>query len=317
MIPRKQHYLFAPFCDHSEADACHVSFKRRSAKKMAEHYPTDEELEDVRRGLERLYELDVNRLTAGTDYQVNLQDSTRVFANGDQASQKLFTFLNKDRFFSMPTYAAFYGLLDNFQPETGVAEVESHQEKQEVRQFINAVMNTPCGIYCFNYASAKGWVPNDVSQFKHILYTIWFDVFRRETAGDSSGFEHVFVGEIRDDQIIGFHNWIQFFLEERKGSVDYKGFVRPRRRESPLSNPSGEEHIASLQFTWRGLLKPVSTSFIGVSPEYELALYTLALLGGQQEYAIGFEGVKIEINVFPQRSRNGNKIQAAFPEIKE
>jgi poly(U)-specific endoribonuclease len=34
---------------------------------------------------------------------------------------------------------------------------------------------------------------------------------------------------------------------------------------------------------WKGFLKPVSTSFIGVSPEFELALYTLCFLAGGEE----------------------------------
>ena len=43
---------------------------------------------------------------------------------------------------------------------------------------------------------------------------------------DSSGFEHVFVGETRGDkEVIGFHNWIQFYLQEKVGNVDYKGFM--------------------------------------------------------------------------------------------
>ena len=51
---------------------------------------------------------------------------------------------------------------------------------------------------------------------------------------DSSGFEHVFVGESRNRaEVIGFHNWIQFYLQEKKGLVDYKGFF-PSRRVSML-----------------------------------------------------------------------------------
>ena len=41
---------------------------------------------------------------------------------------------------------------------------------------------------------------------------------------DSSGFEHVFVGETRrTKEVIGFHNWIQFYLQEKRGNVDYMG----------------------------------------------------------------------------------------------
>lgn len=42
---------------------------------------------------------------------------------------------------------------------------------------------------------------------------------------DSSGFEHVFVGETRGKEVIGFHNWIQFYLQEKAGNVDYKGYI--------------------------------------------------------------------------------------------
>lgn len=45
---------------------------------------------------------------------------------------------------------------------------------------------------------------------------------------DSSGFEHVFVGESRAKEVIGFHNWIQFYLQEKQGNVDYQGYIRGR-----------------------------------------------------------------------------------------
>jgi hypothetical protein len=48
---------------------------------------------------------------------------------------------------------------------------------------------------------------------------------------DSSGFEHVFVGEIKkhDDgslEVSGFHNWIQLYLSEKGGNLDYKGYYK-------------------------------------------------------------------------------------------
>ncbi len=47
---------------------------------------------------------------------------------------------------------------------------------------------------------------------------------------DSSGFEHVFVGETRGkDSVLGFHNWIQFYLQEKAGNVDYQGYILGKR----------------------------------------------------------------------------------------
>lgn len=42
---------------------------------------------------------------------------------------------------------------------------------------------------------------------------------------DSCGFEHVFVGETKYGQeVMGLHNWVQFYLQEKHNHVDYKGY---------------------------------------------------------------------------------------------
>ena len=69
-----------------------------------------------------------------------------------------------------------------------------------------------------------------VEKFKKQLYKLWFDLYPREVRNDSSGFEHVFVGEVRDGQVSGMHNWIQLFDQERRGHLNYKGYIYPRRR---------------------------------------------------------------------------------------
>ena len=49
--------------------------------------------------------------------------------------------------------------------------------------------------------------------------------FKTSTRLDSSGFEHVFVGETKSGtEIVGFHNWIQFYLQEKNHHLDYKGY---------------------------------------------------------------------------------------------
>lgn len=68
----------------------------------------------------------------------------------------------------------------------------------------------------------------NVNAFKEQLQQMWFRNYSREVRDDSSGFEHVFVGEARDGKVIGLHNWIQFSNEERKGTLDYKGYIFPR-----------------------------------------------------------------------------------------
>ncbi len=69
--------------------------------------------------------------------------------------------------------------------------------------------------------------------------------------------------------------------------VDYRGFIRPRSTgRRPSLQPDESQQLLTLQFTWKDAedgsidLKPVSSSFIGVSPEFEIALYTLCFLAG-------------------------------------
>jgi hypothetical protein len=31
--------------------------------------------------------------------------------------------------------------------------------------------------------------------------------------------------------VSGFHNWVTFWIEERKGALDYRGFLLGRRRQ--------------------------------------------------------------------------------------
>lgn len=86
---------------------------------------------------------------------------------------------------------------------------------------------------------------------------------------DSSGFEQVFVGKVRNGEIIGFHNWIRFYMEEAKGMVDYRGYIKSKAKEDAMTDSN--DHVLTLQFRWKGVEKKIGTIFVGVSPEWEMA----------------------------------------------
>lgn len=70
---------------------------------------------------------------------------------------------------------------------------------------------------------SKGKASPNIDDFKQDFHDMWFKLQNRVhgiKGGDSCGFEHVFVGETRKDEVIGFHNWIQFYLQEQMGNVD-------------------------------------------------------------------------------------------------
>jgi poly(U)-specific endoribonuclease len=274
--------------------------------------PTKEELDDVRLAAQHLWSLDTNRFVPEVDYSLNLQHGKKIYQTDDVADKPLFNFVKKDKFFSIPTFKAFYALLDNYISETGVAEVVTREELEENRTFINALMETSPMKYLHQYLVEKKLAPASLNDFKALLNRIWFTLFRREGNNDTSGFEHVFVGEERDGKVIGFHNWIQFFIEEIKGNVNYLGYLFPRKRGQ---RPDGHEHMLSIQFSWKGELKSVSTIFMGVSPEFEIALYTMIFLAAGEQTEIVLDGTHVSLRCHKIPSKKGNYLGSCFPEL--
>ncbi|KAG2567761.1 hypothetical protein PVAP13_7NG266400 [Panicum virgatum] len=254
--------------------------------------PTREELNSLSKARSRLWELDMNRLVSGKDYSIDCGEGKKVYQKGDMASESLFRWLGDD-VLRKPTYSRFCALLDNYNPHQGYKTAPIK--------------------YLHRYLVQKGEVSQDYEDFKRMLASLWFDLYG--TGGNSncsSAFEHVFVGEIKgrghgESEVSGFHNWIQFYLEEAKGNVDYQGYIFPRRRGE---SPDSETQLLTVQFEWHGVLKSVSSTLIGVSPEFEVALYTLCFFVGGEDNWVDIGPYTVNIKCY----RLGkNKIGSAFP----
>lgn len=64
-------------------------------------------------------------------------------------------------------------------------------------------------------------------RLRDTLKLIWFTPYKRGGRHlASSGFEHVFVGEVKNSKVSGFHNWLSFLKEEGEGDLDYKGYLK-------------------------------------------------------------------------------------------
>lgn len=273
--------------------------------------PSPEELEDVSLCAQRLWDLDENRLECTKDYILNVGEGKKSYETGDVAAEKLFTAVTK-RVWNKESFKRFYDLLDNYEAETGVAEVETHQEKKEISDFLDCIMATKPMQYCHNYLIEKKIIAPDAAAFKKALVQMWFSYFRREEGMDSCGFEHVFLGESKDDDVSGFHNWIQFWIEEVKGNVDYKGYMKPKNRREVVDNT---DRVLSMQLGWKGETKNVTTLFIGTSPEFEFALYTLYFLCGGEHNIVNIDGYEIDIRCYRIKSKYGDKISSCFPDL--
>lgn len=274
--------------------------------------PSREELNSLSEACSRLWELDMNRLVPGKDYRIECGEGKKVYQKDDMASENLFSWLGDD-VFTKPTYSRFCALLDNYNPHQGYKEEVSQQEKHEEAAFIEEIARTAPIKYLHQYLVMKGVASQDYDDFKTMLKCLWFNLYGRGgSSSSSSAFEHVFVGEIKgqrqgENEVSGFHNWIQFYLEEAKGNVNYQGYIFPRRRGE---SPDSETQLLTLQFEWHGVLKSVSSSLIGVSPEFELALYTLCFYMGGEDNRVDIGPYTVNVKCYRM---GNNKIGSAFP----
>ncbi|KAI3804338.1 hypothetical protein L1987_25801 [Smallanthus sonchifolius] len=292
-------------------------FKRPASEQVysneVENYsqmePTQSELNDLSKACNKLWELDYNRLTPEKDYEIDCGEGKKSYQKQDMAEGSLFTWLSEE-VLKKPTISRFCSLLDNYNPHEGYKEQVTSQEKQEQAAFIEEICRTAPIKYLFKYVCSKGVVSEDYQEFKRLLTSLWFDLYGRGgTSSCSSAFEHVFVGEIKnrgEQSVSGFHNWLQFYMEEAKGRVDYQGYIFPRRRGE---TPDSETQLLTLQFEWNGVLKSVSSTMIGVSPEFEIALYTLCFYMGGEDNYVELGPYYVNIKCY----RLGDKLGSAFP----
>ncbi|XP_030466365.1 uncharacterized protein LOC115685427 isoform X1 [Syzygium oleosum] len=272
--------------------------------------PTEEELSDLSQACNKLWELDLNRLIPDKDYQIDCGEGKKVYQKEDMAQGSLFSWLSED-VFRRPTYSRFCSLLDNYNPNGGCKEVVTSEERQEQVAFIEEISRTAPIKYLHKYLSSKGMVSGDRQEFKSVMMRLWFDLYGRGgSSSSSSAFEHVFVGEIKqcgeEEEVSGFHNWLQFYLEEAKGRVDYQGYIFPRRRGEI---PDSETQLLTVQFEWNGILKSVSSTLVGVSPEFEVALYTLCYFVGREDNHVQLGPYSVNIKCY----RFGDRIGSVFP----
>ncbi|KAM6188904.1 uridylate-specific endoribonuclease C-like [Sarcoramphus papa] len=220
---------------------------------------------------EQLYGADENRAGSG-DIVLHLQHrvtADEAGAGTDYAAQRLFSYVAEARLFSRPTFSRFLALLDNYEEVTGHDETVTAEEEEEEEAFLDAVFQTRVMATLTTFFLAKGLYPSEEA-FRADLKAMWFGLYSRSggKALDSSGFEHVFHGEIKKGKVSGCHSWVQLYALERSGRLNYLSYSY----DGPWAT---FPDVLALQYRWNGFLKSIGSTLVGSSPEFDLALYTL------------------------------------------
>lgn len=193
-------------------------------------------------------------------------NDVQLNTNGPQ----LFTYVNEGRMGGTPIFQLFRNLLPYYEPLIGVPDGCGSSCIRAQDAFLDEMFNgnnRPMQI-AHEFLVSHGLASSSVSAFKEELRQYWFQDYSRSggAALDSSGFEHVFLGELRQGYsgVTGFHNWVQAYYEEKEGALFYS-----------YKLDICEPYNLKFSFQWYGAEKPVSSMWVRTSPEVEMALYTL------------------------------------------
>lgn len=240
----------------------------------------------------------------------------------------------KNEAYEIPTIRAVLALHDNYALDVRTKETPNAEKNKEENDMLDAFMETDVMKKTMKFLSEKGFLPE--YEFRDALKRIWFSLFKRtEGEAGSSGFETVFLAEKFDNEIIGMHNWIYYAKQEAAKNLNYLGYIKetklgtvshqkkisfiihyyPKYWINIFNFPLQNGAIVKLRSSLNEVVQPVTTIFVGTSPELEMALYTMCFyvrpnvpcpikLGGNEfiiiANAISYYGKDILISAFPE-----------------
>ncbi|KAH8396296.1 hypothetical protein KR222_007663 [Zaprionus bogoriensis] len=262
--------------------------------------------DEIRQLTEQLYTKETNSQLS--NIYVNLQGRTRSIDSADEAPDSLLTVNAKA--LEPLTIAKMRLLFNNYEQDTAVNEHVTANERREENEFLDAVMATGVMRQAMLFLQQKGLVTPDPKTHRDLVKELWFTQYSRGMGKiGSSGFEHVFVHEVKNGTIIGFHNWVYVNEEEQAGRFDYKGYMK----EQDIGTKG---KVLKIRFAHQGLNKPVDTMFVGTSPELELALYTVCFqLRPDRTCPVSLGNSRFGIVTYSWRYRGKSLIGSAYPEI--
>ncbi|XP_022091767.1 poly(U)-specific endoribonuclease-like isoform X3 [Acanthaster planci] len=215
-----------------------------------------------------IWKADTSRATVGTDITINYGNYiSSSSSTTDVSPNRLFTSIDP-AILTRPTFKALINLFDNYVTSQGTTESRSSAEQAEEDAFMDAIFKTAVMTQAYKFVTAKNYFSGSLSQYKDFVRGLLFKPYTRKATSDTSGFEHVFVGEWSSStSVSGFHNWVRLYLLEKNGLANYHGYL------NKIQNG-----IVKFQFKWSNRVKPITSIMIGGSPEFEVAMFSTCFL---------------------------------------
>ncbi|XP_056418582.1 uridylate-specific endoribonuclease C-like isoform X1 [Hyla sarda] len=119
--------------------------------------------------------------------------------------------------------------------------------------------------------------------------------------------------EIHGGKISGFHSWVQFYLLEKKGELNYLSYSA----DGPWT---GYPDVYGFQFKWGTYLKSLGSMFLGTSPEFDMGVYTLCYITRPDSLCtlnMGGKTLKIQTYTWANSSYGNGKryVASSYPVV--
>lgn len=220
------------------------------------------------------------------------------------------------------TYDLVRALFDNYMLDERAAEVETPEERAEIHDLLDTIVDTAPMQVARAYISDATGTSVSRDRWYTTLTEQWFRRFSLGGDPDLSGFEHVFVGEQQGSKVQGYHFWYKYFLDDGLAStIDrnrFPGFKDDRIVYLRGLYENGQEHFpesVTISYRWeapdyearnsRPLTKPIGGFFVGCSVEGLMAMGAVrAHRGARAPKEAVINGARYELKLFLDDSQS-------------
>ncbi|KAL7667985.1 hypothetical protein ACOME3_008706 [Neoechinorhynchus agilis] len=259
-----------------------------------------------------LWKLDRHRPRAYWDYAIDLQAARKTWH--DIPPPTLFAFVNEDLLLKVTSYRRIMRLIMMYENDGLLNKSESSRIGKEWQaaelKFIQSCYATPLMQKLHQYLVTKNKVSSSRHDFIHMLYKLWFtptNYSQDQRKVRATLFERLFVGKTKQGVHTDFHFWLQYYLFELEGIINFHKIKDDGSRYQSTHN------LISVDFKWADpslrSVKHTGSIFIGTSPEFEMALYTLCIFKRKSRLLIHVAHANATIDVV----RDGANVVNIYP----
>jgi len=230
------------------------------------------------------------------------------------------------------TYKLGIKLFDNFALSERAEEIDNAEERTEVHDFVDAIIDTAPMQVARAYIAEQTGSSLTRQRFYNTIMEMWFRKYAQSGDPHLSGFEHVIIGEQDGSKAKGYHFWYKYYLDD--------GFARqqdglyadafPALQDDRInyfgSKMTGNQHqfpeSVTISYRWfapdyeaealRPLFKKIGGFFVGCSIEGLLAMGTVrGHLGINAPRKAVINGGEYDMKLF--HSENRQHIRTFYP----